>query len=143
MPDRYDDPMDDQSMMDHSDEVDLEEQNAGIVVDDSSLSDIYSHASVRRKAGLAPMAKGQHRIYRRVRNTRVPIVVFTTRTTPGARIRNAVTGIYEPQAFVGKADEFEFFKVALATGELGKDAPSTTLFFDSQSQYERHMKVGM
>lgn len=83
-------------------------------------------------------AKGKYKIFRThpTKHTRVPIEVFTTRTTPGARIRNAETGMYETSAYVGKLDEELFFKVIMATGELGDD--SNHLFYDSPEQYERH-----
>jgi hypothetical protein len=40
---------------------------------------------------------------------------------------------------VGSVNEHLFFKVGLATGELGNNGGA--LFFDSPEQYERHMKT--
>jgi hypothetical protein len=87
--------------------------------------------------------RGHHLIHRRVLKKdgkwkRVPVEIFTTRCCIDARIRNAVTGIYEPDAFVGRHSEEQYFKVVLATGELGANAPSSFLYFDSPSQFERH-----
>ena len=57
---------------------------------------------------------------------------------PGAKIRNAVTGIYESY-YVGKKDEDLYFKVMNTTA---KDANSEShlLFYDSPEQYEKHFQ---
>ena len=73
--------------------------------------------------------------------TRVSIPVFTTPEFSGAKIRNAITGRVVPGRITGRNDELEFFKVRLATGELGADAKSSTLFFQSVEEYERHFYV--
>ena len=82
--------------------------------------------------------RGKFRVWRTNRTRqRVPVDMYVTRYNPGSRIRHAITGCYE-QALVGKSDEYAFFKVGWNTGELGKEAMSTTLFFDSPEQFERH-----
>jgi hypothetical protein len=63
------------------------------------------------------------------------ISFYTTSTTPGFRIRNAVTGLRE-RFLVGSKDEDLFFKVSLNNGELGQCPHSNTMFFNSPSEYE-------
>ena len=108
-------------------------------VQDDAMSEESYYSSHKKKHSMEEKPKGQHRIWRHVKGRRVPIEIFTTKLTPGSRIRNAVTGLYETNAYVGRIDEYAFFKVVLATGELGPDAYSTVLFYDSPEQYERHL----
>ena len=72
------------------------------------------------------------------RTKRVPIEFYTTSYTPGSIIRNAITGLPNSRMYVGKKDEDLFFKVALATGELGQCYNSNHLYFDSPEDYENH-----
>ena len=55
----------------------------------------------------------------------------------GCSIRNAVTGIRDPNSIVGSRAEDMYFKVAFCTGETGPD--TNILFYDTPEQYERHM----
>jgi hypothetical protein len=82
--------------------------------------------------------KGYHKIKRNYNHKKVEIEVYTTSNTPGKMIRDAITGNKYNQYRVGSVNEHLFFKVTLATGEIGRDG--TTMFFDSPEQYERHMK---
>jgi hypothetical protein len=83
--------------------------------------------------------KGFHKIKRTIDNKKVEIEVYSTNYTPGLMIRDAITGDKYCQFRVGSVNEYQFFKVRILTGELGKDG--VTLFFDSPEQYERHMKA--
>ena len=69
---------------------------------------------------------------------RISIEFYTTNFTPGTKIREATCGNRENDLFVGKTDEDLFFKVILATGELGQTPYSTLMFFYSPEEYERH-----
>jgi hypothetical protein len=60
---------------------------------------------------------------------------FTTPVNSGSRIVNAVSG-HKENAFTGKDDEYDFFKMSLSTGELGSSPGSNNIFFDSPSEYE-------
>ena len=83
--------------------------------------------------------KGHHRVFRKINNKTVPIYLYTTRYTPNSKIRNAVSGFGDKQVVVGRAKyEDSFFKVVLATGELGKDPYGNHLYYDSPEQYEKH-----
>jgi hypothetical protein len=85
------------------------------------------------------VVRGYNRVFRKVNNKKVPIYLYTTRYTPGSKIRNAVTGFGDKHIVVGKEiDENLFFKVGLSTGELGNDSYGTHLYFDSPEQYEKH-----
>ena len=83
--------------------------------------------------------KGYHKIKRKVNHKKVELEVYSSSTTPGRMIRDAITGQKYSQYRVGSINEYLFFKVHMGTGELGADAGH--LFFDSPEQYERHMKT--
>jgi hypothetical protein len=101
----------------------------------------------KRLQGVCPTtnAPNFHTIYRKKNvspgnDRKYPVRFFTTRYTPGSRIRNAITGEMEPVR-VGTIDERRYFKVGLSTGELGNDAQSRHLYYDSPDQYERHFGI--
>jgi len=61
---------------------------------------------------------------------------YKTKNSPGAKIRNALTGIYE-NFRVGGKDEDLFFKV-VSTITKDPNSESHLLFYDSPEQYEKH-----
>lgn len=63
------------------------------------------------------------------------IIVFTTRTSPHSKIRNAYLGTFYNDR-VGSGNESKYFKIALATGELGWD--TNHLYYDCPEDYENH-----
>ena len=67
-----------------------------------------------------------------------PIIVYTTSHSPGASIRDAITGAVYKHMRVGTYAENLFFKAALATGELS--AFSNQLYFSCPEDYTSHMK---
>jgi hypothetical protein len=64
---------------------------------------------------------------------------YSTKYTPGARIRNAATSFYEKHR-CGSIYEDLYFKVSHATGEFGNKDP-LILFYDNPEQYERHWNI--
>jgi hypothetical protein len=68
------------------------------------------------------------------------VELYTTPNVIGAPIRNAVTGIRHSNYLVGSRQEHLYFKIKLATGQIGRD--SATMFFDTPEQCERHMRQG-
>lgn len=66
------------------------------------------------------------------------IEIYSTGTTPGTRIRNAITGAQHSAYRVGSCGENIFYKVSLATGETSR-RDGCILFFDNPEQYERGM----
>jgi len=66
---------------------------------------------------------------------KVTIEFYSTKTSPGTTIRDAITGARIADHRVGTAHEDLFFKVKLLTGEVKHTTP--TMFFDSPEQYER------
>jgi len=104
----------------------------------------YSSVSTNRKKQrkyrdeLNNIDKGYHKLKRSVNFKRTDIEVYSTGGLPGTMIRDAVTGARYKEYRVGSRNEHLFFKVALATGELGINGGS--LFFDSPEQFERHFK---
>lgn len=116
-----------------------DEMDLGLAADDYS-QDSHETTTTNHPNKTKKLAeeRGKFRVWRTTRGRqRVPVDMYVTRYTPGSRIRHAITGCYE-QALVGKIDEYNFFKVGWNTGEIGKDVMSTTLFFDSPEQFERH-----
>jgi len=81
--------------------------------------------------------KGLFSVKRIVNNRPVKLEYYHTRFNPGAAIRNAVTGIYEPKYRVGSMNEKLFFKVTVTIGEGDRREPDI-LFYDSPEQYEKH-----
>jgi hypothetical protein len=84
--------------------------------------------------------KGFHKITRVFNNKKYEIEVYSTSTTPGMMICDAITGSKYKDYRVGTFNEHLFFKIRLSTGELGKKCVDS-LYFDSPEQYERHMKT--
>ena len=83
--------------------------------------------------------RGYNKINRTVNNKKYKIEVYSTNNTPGTLIRDAITGYRNKFDKVGSLNEYQYFKVRWATGELNNY--SSTLFFDSPEQYEKHMKT--
>jgi hypothetical protein len=96
---------------------------------DEPMSNIISHDSGRYVINMG-----------RKNGKKQKKVVYTTNYTPGSIIRNAISGQYQTNFFVGKPDEFEFFKVSLS-GHLGQKPQSKHLYYDSPQQYESHFEV--
>jgi hypothetical protein len=67
----------------------------------------------------------------------VQIIIFGS-GQQGTTIRNAVTGNRYEGHVVGSRDEYNYYKVALCTGEVG-GGETVFLFYESRDQYERHM----
>jgi len=84
---------------------------------------------------------GKHVIYRKRRAQdgsmkQYRIVVYSTPSGPGRRIRHAITGNYGDYR-VGYANEEDmYFSVILASGEVGQTP--AILFYDTPEQYESH-----
>lgn len=80
--------------------------------------------------------KGYFKITRIIDGKKKDIDVYSTTTTPGRQIRDAVTGANMYDYKVGSRNEHQLFKIGIATGECGKDMQ--TFFFDTPEKYERH-----
>lgn len=69
---------------------------------------------------------------------RIKVECYSTDTTPGVKIRDAITGSRYNQ-IVGSYDEDLYFKVRMS---IFKDnSVSTTLFYDSPESFERHQHI--
>jgi hypothetical protein len=80
-------------------------------------------------------------IYHKVNGIRKKTFFYTTSSLPGATIRNACTGNYQIGYHVGKADEHNFFKMAMTVG-LGKNIKGRNhLYYDNPEQYESHFNT--
>ena len=112
--------------------------------DETIISRSYINKSerARRRKMLEDIKKmdpGYRCFYTYTDNTetseRVRVEVYSTDTTPGVKIRDAITGSRHNQK-VGSYDEDLFFKVRMS---IFKDNfVSTTLFYDSPEAFERH-----
>jgi hypothetical protein len=93
-------------------------------------------------AKIDPTSKNKKYVRRNNPDTKQNLRVefFPTKTYPNSGIKHAITGTYQYAngrlLRTGTKDEYLFFSVILATGELGPNAP--VLFYDSPEQYERH-----
>jgi len=74
-------------------------------------------------------------------NKKIKIDLYTTSNVPGTKIRDAITGARFLGSRVGTSDEDYFFKVKLATGELGRD--SGNLYFETPTQCEKHLRINI
>jgi hypothetical protein len=83
--------------------------------------------------------KNYHKISRIFNNKKKEIELYTSPSTPGLPIRDAITGSRYPNYKVGSKYEDLFFKSKLATGEFSGD--EGCLFFDTPEQFERHLKI--
>jgi len=79
--------------------------------------------------------KGYNKTYRYNGKKRVAVEFYTTNITPGSKIRNAITGVYQ-NFLVGSRSEDLFYKVANVSDVCRND--QHVMFFDSPEQYERH-----
>jgi membrane-associated HD superfamily phosphohydrolase len=130
----YDDPYDVNEMNDYD-----TEPSAESVAESLDSISVTSDIKKRRKLmdEYKKIDKGYHKVYRtNSKHKKVSVEFYETSSTPGNKIRNAITGGYEEKMRVGSKYENLFFKVKIATGETGKDGGS--LYFDTPEQYERH-----
>jgi hypothetical protein len=131
-----------QEELDESDSYD--EDFLPFIPKERNYEDDSSSVSTNRKKqrklvdDMKKLDKGYHKFKRKINFKLVDIEVYSTNTTPGSMIRDAITGSRYPQYRVGSTNENLFFKVNLATGEAGRDG--AILFFDSPEQYERHFR---
>lgn len=84
--------------------------------------------------------KSEHTVIQRVKGESVPILFFTTKYTPGAIIRHAVSGQTNGSFIVGTLDEHLFFKVSLSV-LLSQTSDSKHLYYDSPCEYESHFNT--
>jgi hypothetical protein len=117
-------------------------QNVGLSDDFSesmSFTTVNSNRKKTKKDDIKNQDKGYHNIKIPYGRKHIEIEVYSTPTTPGKPIRDAITGSKMSKHLVGSLDENLYFKVALATGQLKNDE-GHVLFYDSPEQFERHMR---
>ena len=109
--------------------------------DSSVMSDIAPTRKKNRSAMDAYMLNDKlyHKMRRYGGSGDGKVGVYSTCTTPGACIRDAITGGTSDGCRVGSVYEDLFFKVCFATGEFGSEPK--TMFFDCPEQYERHLNA--
>jgi hypothetical protein len=121
-----------------------EETDVGSV--SSASKSILLNENVKRQKKmmeeLKKIDKGYYKIYRYVndknKSKKKSIEIYSTETTPGFRIRGAITGSHYSNFKVGSKDEDIFYKVAICTGECKEN---NSFYFDNPEQYERHMQT--
>lgn len=122
----------------------------GILDDDISYATVESnigHGSVSSLKGRSKkliqdyknLDKGYRSIIRYIDRKKVRIDLYVTSYVPGTLIRDAVSGLKYGGFRVGTFGEDYFFKVKIATGELGRDAGH--LYFETPSQCEKYLRI--
>ena len=126
--------------------TDFYDQDHDIINDDSTYtneSTVDDNTIVakqkKRLNDYKNLDKGFRKIDRIHNNKKIKIEMYVTSCTPGTKIRDAITGNRFKSLFVGKSDEDYFFKVKLATGELGPDGGH--LYYETPSRCEEHLKI--
>jgi hypothetical protein len=132
----YDDPFDPTLPNDYDDDFMESTYNH---IDSESISDGTLTSKKRKRTKhdeLENLDKGYVKTFIYKNSMKMPLEYFKTTNTQGAKIRNALTGIYEDYR-VGKSTEDLFFKVA---STITKDPKSEShlLFYDSPEQFEKH-----
>ena len=89
---------------------------------------------------LSSKIKGHHRFIKVVDGVKKYIDIYTTRYTPGSKIRCAVTGYIFHDYKVGSHDEDFFFKVCLS-GIVPENSYGKFLYFSSPSDYENYFNA--
>lgn len=117
------------------------------LIDTYSVSSYQSTVNSKKKN--LHLQQSEDKGFRKIKNVingrKVEFEVYSTNTTPGIKIRDAITGAKDSRYKVGSADEYLFFKVKMTSGHIdfkNKDA-STTLFFVNPEQFERHMHTSL
>jgi hypothetical protein len=133
---------DDGSYMDEDQYTHEDDLNDGFepgyaIMSDSSSSVASRPRRNKTKDSYESADKNFHKLIRTVKYKRVEIPIYTSPVSPGACIRDAITGTRYKDYRIGSINEHQFFKVKFATGEFGQD--SGCCFFDSPEQYEKHM----
>jgi len=129
---------------DYYEDIDVGYQHVGIS-DDFTDTMSYTTITSKRKQSkkeideMKKVDKGYHKIETPHGHKKLEIEMYSTPTTPGKPIRDAVTGYRYTKHLVGSLDEDLYFKTIVATGQLGKDG--NLLFYNSPEEFERHMKV--
>jgi hypothetical protein len=129
----------------YEENTDFYDQDHDIINDDSTYTnetisdDTVVAKQKKRLNDYKNLDKGFRKIDRTHNNKKIKIEMYVTSCTPGTKIRDAITGNKFKSMFVGKSDEDYFFKVKLATGELGPDGGH--LYYETPSRCEEHLKI--
>jgi hypothetical protein len=115
--------------------TDFNNENFSYSTDDSSSVSTNHKMQKKMQDEIKRQDPGYFTIRRKVASRQIKLDLYKTPLSYNFRIRNAVSGIYE-NAKVGTRASMLHFKVALCTGEAGKDPAH--LFFDSPEQYEKY-----
>jgi len=117
-------------------------QNVGLSDEFSesmSFTTVNSNRKKSKKDDIKNQDKGYHNIKIPYGHKKIESEFYSTSTTPGKPIRDAVTGSRMSKHLVGSLDEDFYFKVRLATGQLNT-VEGHILYFDSPEQFERLMR---
>ena len=116
-------------------DIDTDDDKSTVFTDDDKSTDSYERKFYKPKI----IDKACHKLVQKKNGIDSSIKFYTTKYTPGSRIRNAETGYFE-NTLVGRDGEFDYFKVTLS-GQLGQDPHSKHLYYYSPEQYERHFQI--
>lgn len=122
--------------------------------DDYSESIDYNRLSQEEKDEIdeekASFEKGKYKLYKQIPSHRMmkngksmkyikKVVIYSTRSTPGSRIRDPVFGTFSSDK-VGSKSEYHYFKVRMPDIPT-EDRTPITLYYDSPEGYEKHQHI--
>uniref|UniRef100_A0A6C0DRZ6 Uncharacterized protein n=1 Tax=viral metagenome TaxID=1070528 RepID=A0A6C0DRZ6_9ZZZZ len=81
--------------------------------------------------------KGFRKVKRNINGIVTNVEIYTTSTTPGSLIRDAITGSRYVNYRAGTSDENLFFKVRVSIGGTDYGNEPITLYYDNPETYER------
>ena len=104
-----------------------------------NASDLSLESNNRHKVNDLVQDSRKHKIRRLNKDGRLKTIEIFGSGPQECTIRNAVSGFRYDGHKVGSKNEHLYFKVKLATGELGSGVEGPTLFYDDPEQYENHL----
>ena len=111
---------------------------------DETVTVVTNEKQARRNATLDAyhaMDKGYYKTKRLIDGKLKTVEFFSSPTTPGSIIRDAIHGGLFFKSKVGSAHEDLFFKMRTTTVKPNVPGDIVTLFFDNPEQCERHMGI--
>jgi hypothetical protein len=135
----YDDPYDPNLPNDYDDDTGFQPYCPNDSDVESTVASTVNTATKKKRKlyeDSKSIDKGYFSLKMRIDHKLVKLEYYHTPSNPGAKIRNAITGIYEDFR-VGKKEEDLFFKVG-TSAKVGNACESHLLFYDSPQQYEQH-----
>ena len=104
-----------------------------------NADDLSLDSNNRQKVNDLVKDKRRHKVRRVNHENRLKTIEIFGSGPQDSTIRNAVSGFRYEGHKVGSLNEDLYFKVRLATGEVGEGVEGPTLYYDDPEQYENHL----